>query len=87
MMSRKRFFNAISAGLFPAESSQFSKSLIRDPMLDLRLVDGHHDARGAAIGIFAPVVLPESAQCLSHRFVQTLRGDLRRVLDALSVPA
>jgi hypothetical protein len=29
MMSRNRLFNAISAGLFPAESSQFSKSLIR----------------------------------------------------------
>jgi len=29
MMSRKRLFNAISAGLLPAESSQFSKSLIR----------------------------------------------------------
>jgi hypothetical protein len=29
MMSRKRPFNAVSAGLLPAESSQFSKSLIR----------------------------------------------------------
>jgi hypothetical protein len=56
-------------------------------MLDLRLVDGHDDARGTAIGIFAPDVLPENAQCLSHCLVQTLRGDLDRMLDALRIPA
>jgi hypothetical protein len=56
-------------------------------MLDLRLVNGHHDARGAAIGIFAPVVLPENAQRLSHGLVQTLRGDLNLMLDALRIPA
>ena len=29
MMSRERLLSAISVGLFPADSSQFSKSLIR----------------------------------------------------------
>jgi hypothetical protein len=29
MMSRKRLLSVISAGLFPADSSQLSKSLIR----------------------------------------------------------
>jgi hypothetical protein len=56
-------------------------------MLDLRLLDGHDDARGAAIAIFAPVVRPENAQCLSHRLVETLRGNLDYMLDALRVPA
>ena len=56
-------------------------------MLDLRLVDGYDDARGAAIGIVAPGVLPENAQCLSHGLVQTLRGDFDRMLDALHIPA
>ena len=55
-------------------------------MLDLRLVDGYHDGRGPAIGIFAPVVLPENPECLSYRLVETLRGDLDRMLDALRVP-
>jgi hypothetical protein len=56
-------------------------------VLDLRLADGHHDARGAAIGIFAPLVLLEKAQRLSHGPVETLRGDLDRVLDALRILA
>jgi hypothetical protein len=55
-------------------------------MLDLRLVDGHHDARWTATRICPPIVLPENAQCLSDGLVQTLRGNLRR-LDAVRVPA
>jgi hypothetical protein len=56
-------------------------------MLDLRLVDGHDDARRTAIGIFAPGVLPKNAKCLSDRLVETLRGDLDRTFDALRVAA
>jgi hypothetical protein len=56
-------------------------------MLDLRLIDGHHDARGAAIRVFTPLVFPENAQCLSDGLVQTLRGDLDCMLDTLCVPA
>jgi hypothetical protein len=44
------------------------KILDSNPMLDLGLFDGHHDARRAATGIVAPVVLPENAKRLSHGF-------------------
>lgn len=87
MMSRKRLLSAISAGLLPADSSQILKVFDPDPMLNLRLVDGDHDARGAAIGVLGPLVLPENAQRLSHGLVQTLRSDLRRMLHALRIPA
>jgi hypothetical protein len=56
-------------------------------MLDLRMPDGNHYARGAAIGIFAPVVLSQDSQRLGYGFVETLRGDLHRILDAARVEA
>jgi hypothetical protein len=46
-----------------------------DPTFDLRLVDGHDNARRNAIMVFAPVVLPKNAQCLGDRLVEALRGD------------
>jgi hypothetical protein len=35
-------------------------------MLDFRRLDHHHDAGRAAVGLFAPVVLPENAKRLSN---------------------
>jgi hypothetical protein len=55
-------------------------------MFDLGLADGYYDARGTAIGAFAPLVLPENAQRLSYGLVETLGRDLDRMLDALRVP-
>jgi len=49
------------------------KIFVPNPMLHLRLFDGYYNARGAAIGVFAPIVATENAQRLSqcsdsHRF-------------------
>jgi hypothetical protein len=56
-------------------------------MLDFCRLDRHHDAGGAAVelGIVAPLILPESAKCLSYGLEKTLRGDLDRMLDALRI--
>jgi hypothetical protein len=87
MMSRNRLFKAISAGLFPVESSQFSKSLIRTlcstcgwlivttTLAETRLASWLHSSS------------PKNAQCLGDRLVETLRGDLDCALDALHVTA
>jgi hypothetical protein len=56
-------------GTLPCRVEPVFKVFDSDPVLDLRLVDGHHDARGAAIGAFAPLVPPENAQRLSHGLV------------------
>jgi len=56
-------------------------------MLDFSRLDCHHDAGGAAVGLAAPIVLPENAKCLSNGLEQALRGDLDGMLDALRVPA
>lgn len=56
-------------------------------MLDFSRLDCHHDAGGAAVGLAAPIVLPENAKRLSHGFKQALRGNLDGMLDALRVPA
>ena len=45
------------------------------------------DASGAAVGLVAPVVLPENAKRLSDGVEQALRRNLDRMLDALPVPA
>jgi hypothetical protein len=87
MISRRRLFNAISVGLLPAESSQFSKIFDSNPMLHLQLFDGYYNARGAAIGVFAPSVATENAQRLSQCLIETLRRDLVGMLDALRVLA
>ena len=55
-------------------------------MLDFRRLDRHHDVGRAAIGLVAPVMLPENAKRLSNGFEQALRCDLDRMLDALRVP-
>jgi hypothetical protein len=49
-------------GTLPCRFEPIFKVLDSDSVLDLRLVDGHHDARGAAIGIFGPLVLAENAE-------------------------
>ena len=55
-------------------------------MLDFSRLDCHHDAGGAAVGLAAPIVLPENAKRLSNGFEQALRGDLDRMLDAFARP-
>jgi hypothetical protein len=52
-------------------------------LLELRLIDRHNDARGATIGMFAPLVLPENTECLGHGLLDTLRGNPLRMRDAL----
>lgn len=53
-------------------------------MLDFRRLDRHHDAGGAAVGLVAPVVIPENAKRLSHGLEKALRCDLDRMLDCAS---
>jgi hypothetical protein len=55
-------------------------------VLDFRLGDLHHDARGAAAQVpVAPVMLAEDAERLSDGFVKGLRGDVDGMLDALGI--
>jgi hypothetical protein len=63
------------------------QNLCSNPMLHLRLFDGYYNARGAAIGVFAPIVATENAQRLSQCLIETLRRDLVGMLDALRVLA
>ena len=55
-------------------------------MLDFRLSDLHHDARGATAQVLvAPVMLAENAQRLSDGFIKGLGGNLDGMLDALGI--
>jgi hypothetical protein len=80
--SRKRDFNAISAGDRPFDPIQALKSRIRTVLLDFRPLD-------TTVILVKPVTRPirstEGCQATRDGLVEALGGDFSSMLDALDV--
>ena len=81
-MFRKRIFNAMSAGLRAAESSQFSKSLIWTLCSTSGCLMATVTLAGPRLESSLQASSRKQAQRLSYGFIETLRGDLDSMHDS-----